>query len=862
MPTASTSRPSGVAPARSRGGRGVPSDKRIRRRRVVSVLVGGVAGLLVAGVAVVATAPKWGASRVERELEDRLSRRLGLEVEIGGIDMNWRRVELEDVALDGPGLDMNLDRVTVTLDRGELRSARFVVTAIHAEGGHVEAERAAIEDLADRLGDLAGERPDPRSQSWLRRRTRLTPNTLEVHALSFGIDDRDRRATGSVEASVDPASKRVDVEVADLIAELGLGTPLRASSVATHLELGDEGLTFPIEVEVEGASAQVDDNIAVAGVHGSIAAVDRDLSAIEVDLAGGFAEVPRDGEPVARRQPAPADADTSKLWSIAGSFARDFSQGTIAVDMEAFELGRVPEVLARLPLVESERATVGGHLELDFAAGVAELNGQLAIAGLNVSHDLLAREVVRDVGFTVDIDAELDPAARRLTIENMTLGRDGVELTGKGEIIHAAERAERRYQVEMAIPRVACQDVLDAIPRELVPGLQGFRLTGDFGATLEIEADFADLDNLRLEGNVDMDGCRVVEAPALASADRLGRGFRHRVTMRDGRTRTVRLYPGSGSYTPLASISRYMTEAVLTTEDGSFRRHDGFNTSQLEAALRRNLKAGKVRLGASTITMQMVKNVLLSHERTLSRKLQELFLTWWVEQALSKQRIMELYLNVVEFGPGVYGVTNAARHYYGKHPSELTTKEAAYLALMLPSPVRRHVHYCNGELSERFVNKLAWIHGLMLERERITQEEHDVYSQIPLAFDLLERGDPDACRAEIDTIMAGTHTQRALSGLLGDRDPQAPAVEPGDWPDGTTSTSWGVRPPLPLDLPYDLYGGIPGQPDGSVDPDAPGEPGGRRLAPGDVDWRTPAQPIDRDPANSDAPGRPAMDELG
>jgi hypothetical protein len=263
------------------------------------------------------------------------------------------------------------------------------------------------------------------------------------------------------------------------------------------------------------------------------------------------------------------------------------------------------------------------------------------------------------------------------------------------------------------------------------------------------------------------------------------------------------------------------------------------------------LQSAKVRLGASTITMQMVKNVLLSHERTLSRKLQELFLTWWVEQALSKQRIMELYLNVIEFGPGVYGVSNAARHYFGKHPSELSSLEAAYLALMLPSPVRRHVHYCNGALSERFTEKLHYIHNLMLERGRISAVEHQVYAAMPIEFDLLERGDPQACLDEIETLLAGSQTQRALSGLLGDEDELESPIMWGDRV-GDVSPSWGVLPPLPAWTPPDASGMVPGLP--------PVE--GQRLEPRDDNaWMVPDHPIDGDPANADAPGRPAMDEL-
>ena len=92
--------------------------------------------------------------------------------------------------------------------------------------------------------------------------------------------------------------------------------------------------------------------------------------------------------------------------------------------------------------------------------------------------------------------------------------------------------------------------------------------------------------------------------------------------------------------------------------------------------------------------MQMVKNVLLTQEKTVSRKLQELFLTWVVEKQLGKQRIMEIYLNVVEFGPGIYGIGDAADHYFGKAPDELTSLEAAFMASLLPRPVKRHEMWC------------------------------------------------------------------------------------------------------------------------------------------------------------------------
>lgn len=267
--------------------------------------------------------------------------------------------------------------------------------------------------------------------------------------------------------------------------------------------------------------------------------------------------------------------------------------------------------------------------------------------------------------------------------------------------------------------------------------------------------------------------------------------------MRDGTERVVELQPGSGTYTPLAEISPYMVSAVLTTEDGGFWRHKGFLPSQFEAALRRNVEAGRIRLGASTITMQMVKNVLLSHERTLSRKLQELFLTWYVERSLPKERIMEIYLNVIEFGPGVYGVTRAARHYFGKTPGELTPPEAAYLALMLPTPVRRHVYYCEGGLDAKFKVKHRRILTYMHERGRLDDATYAAWKDAEITFDSKELGSKRECLAEIKRLLEASERQRARSGLL----EEGPMAAPEDTAPGSFDAFFDDVDPSAADAP-------------------------------------------------------------
>ena len=165
-----------------------------------------------------------------------------------------------------------------------------------------------------------------------------------------------------------------------------------------------------------------------------------------------------------------------------------------------------------------------------------------------------------------------------------------------------------------------------------------------------------------------------------------------------------------------------MVPAVISHEDGGFYEHGGFAPWAIRDALVRNLEEGRYVVGASTISMQLAKNLYLQREKTLARKAQEVILTWWLENALTKDQILELYLNVIEYGPGVYGLRNAAAYYFGRFPSELSPAEAAFLACMLPSPKRYHVSYERGALTRSMKNRSRRLLEHMAKRERIGPE--------------------------------------------------------------------------------------------------------------------------------------------
>jgi monofunctional biosynthetic peptidoglycan transglycosylase len=138
----------------------------------------------------------------------------------------------------------------------------------------------------------------------------------------------------------------------------------------------------------------------------------------------------------------------------------------------------------------------------------------------------------------------------------------------------------------------------------------------------------------------------------------------------------------------LNQISPMAVTAVLMSEDSSFYRHKGYDPEAIHAALEENLKAGRYLKGGSTITQQVAKNIFFGPEKTIKRKILELLTARELERLLGKRKILELYLNLAEWGPGIYGIEQAAQRYFAKSSAELNAREAATLAFMLPNPTR------------------------------------------------------------------------------------------------------------------------------------------------------------------------------
>jgi len=163
-----------------------------------------------------------------------------------------------------------------------------------------------------------------------------------------------------------------------------------------------------------------------------------------------------------------------------------------------------------------------------------------------------------------------------------------------------------------------------------------------------------------------------------------------------------------------------MKWAVILAEDSNFYKHEGFDVKAIKNAIKYDLEKKSLKRGASTITQQAAKNLFLSREKTITRKVKEVYLAWRMEQELTKGRIIELYLNVVELGPMVYGIGHGSRYYFGKPASALTPRECAFLAAMLPGPRIAYNPYKNlGKVLKRsdMILRLMRQNGVLGEGE-------------------------------------------------------------------------------------------------------------------------------------------------
>lgn len=404
----------------------------------------------------------------------------------------------------------------------------------------------------------------------------------------------------------------------------------------------------------------------------------------------------------------------AELPLAAGDVTARLSGGPVSLAMLGVKAGTKG-------ILDVAKGTVSGkgQLVLSAAGDALTFDGQISLKSISMKQPRLSHETLRGLDFAAAARGLLDDAGK-LRIDEAHVDMGALHVSARGTVEDTKDHFGLSLNGEIA--PASCQALLDSSPQGLLPTVRAARMSGTFGATARVVFDTRTIDKLVLDYSID-DQCRMVEVPRDLARDRFSGQFTYRTYHPDGTPSETTTGPGSSSWTELDDISPFMVAAVLTTEDGAFYKHHGFNHNAIRNATAANLKARRFARGASTITMQLAKNLFLSREKTLSRKIEEVILTDYLEQAFRKDDMMELYLNVIEFGPDVYGITRAADYYFGRKPEELNLPECFFLASIMPSPIRFGRARDKGQVSDGWMSHITALMQIAGKNHKVSASE-------------------------------------------------------------------------------------------------------------------------------------------
>lgn len=364
-----------------------------------------------------------------------------------------------------------------------------------------------------------------------------------------------------------------------------------------------------------------------------------------------------------------------RTWALPAAELRLERGGVALVAASVPQLGPDARAHLRVPL-SGAAAGERGELSLQFEAQLDD--GRLW-------HTAVSPDPLDDLRGQAAGTVRWSPASGQLHVSVERASFRGAQLVLEASVDRLGDTP--RFAASLRLPEQPCQALVDAVPEGMWQRLRGLALAGDVAPGLDFAVDMAAIEEtIVLEGHGDPSACEVVRFGSQIDVARLGRPDFVHEWPRAGSEEPIRVGPGTKSYVPLAGIPPHVVRAMVVTEDGRFWGHHGVNLGLVRKALRIDLEKGRYVYGGSTITQQLVKNLFFGRAKTLSRKLEEALVALQVERVIDKRRILELYANVIEFGPDVYGLQRAARYYFDKQVGQLTPVEGAFLAAIKPKP--------------------------------------------------------------------------------------------------------------------------------------------------------------------------------
>jgi len=363
------------------------------------------------------------------------------------------------------------------------------------------------------------------------------------------------------------------------------------------------------------------------------------------------------------------------------------------------------------------------HFSADISEDDIPLKGKFEMSNLLVNHwrispnDVVIPNMVFSLNGGVNSDSIYTSTGTVFNLNTLPIKIDAAY----------AKSPEKKVKLNLAFSTLNAQELFDALPNGMFNTFTGFKAKGELDYHLNFSIPIAHPHDLVFDSKLQSKQFSIIHY-GYENFGKINAPFSFLAMDGDRPVRSFLVGDGNPNFTALSDISPYLQNCVLTSEDPSFFNHAGFVEESFRESIATNFQKGRFVRGGSTLSMQLVKNVFLSRNKTISRKLEEALIVWLIEQnrIVTKERMFEVYLNIIEWGPNVYGIGEASRFYFDKYPSQLTLAESIYLASIIPHP--KYFRYSfdeTGNLKPYMANFYKLVSGRLVKREKIAQIEAD-----------------------------------------------------------------------------------------------------------------------------------------
>ncbi len=390
---------------------------------------------------------------------------------------------------------------------------------------------------------------------------------------------------------------------------------------------------------------------------------------------------------------------------------------------------RLPFIDQKYNLITSFASARLKVTKIAMSGGELKIEGATFLKNLTVNHPRIApRDVVID---NADFNFNFIVKSNKIALDTTSsFVLNSIKI--KPFIAYDTEK-DTIYTLKVAVPKMMAQDFINSLPSGLFPHFTGIKATGNFDYKLDFKFNKNKPNQLVFNSTINKENLKLTDFGA-TNLNKLNSDFTYQAIDNGAKQRPILVGLQNPMFTKLEDISPYLQKCVLTSEDPSFFSHRGFITEAFKQSIIKNIRTKKFSRGASTISMQLVKNVFLTREKTMSRKLEEILLVYILEnnRITSKERMLEVYFNIIEWGPNIYGIGEASNFYFQKKPIDLTLSECIFLATIVPKPKKFMYQFDNQGNLKPFVNKHQLFLRNIMQRRGLIEPQDSLNQSKPI----------------------------------------------------------------------------------------------------------------------------------